>query len=58
MFFFILLFPEGADQTEILDDLVGVVLLEVFAQRFFGFGENDVRPRVVRTHRVGGPGEG
>ena len=40
------------------DDLVRVVLLEALAQRFMAFGENDVRPRVIRTHRVGGPGRG
>ena len=33
-------------------------LLEALAQRFVGFGEHDVRPRVIQAGRIGGPGEG
>ena len=34
------------------------VLLESLAQRFIGFGESDVHPRVIQTRRIGGPGRG
>mgnify|MGYP000367624994 CR=1 FL=1 len=33
-------------------------LLEALVQRFIWFGENDVRPRVIQTRRIGGPGRG
>ena len=35
-----------------------VGLLEELAQRFVGFVEMDVRPRVIQTRRIGGPGRG
>ena len=40
------------------EDLVGVVSLEALAQRVMVSRGNDVRPRMIRTHRVGGPGVG
>ena len=38
------------------EDLVGVVSLEALAQRFLLSRDNADRPRMIRTHRVGGPG--
>ena len=40
------------------EDLVGVVFLEAIVQRVMVSRGNDVRPRMIRTHRVGGPGGG
>ena len=39
-------------------DSVRVVILKAFAQLFGVFGENEVRPRVIQTHLVGGPVRG
>ena len=39
-------------------DSVRVVRLEAFTQLFVVFGENEVRPRVIQTHLVGGPVRG
>ena len=35
-----------------------LALLEAPARQFIGVGENDVRPRVIQTRRIGGPGRG
>ena len=52
--------PNGSKKTERTkpDGLFSTALLEALAGQFIGFGENDVRPRVIQRGRIRGPGRG